>query len=87
MSPVYQIFNMITAKEDRAVPFPYPKRAIAGLPKSARERSYPVGNRPFAQNLLKISNQLTAYSVNFLVKGDLKASRISVFGTPNSTNS
>jgi hypothetical protein len=30
------------------MPFPYPKRAIARLPKSARDRSYPVGNRPFA---------------------------------------
>ncbi|MEG5019557.1 hypothetical protein QUB20_26970 [Microcoleus sp. B4-C2] len=34
MSPVYQIFNIITAKDDRAVPFPYPKRAIGRLPKS-----------------------------------------------------
>lgn len=42
---------------------------------------------PVSQKLLKISNQLTAYSVNFLVKGDLKASTISVFDTPSSTNS
>jgi hypothetical protein len=27
---------MITAKEDRAVPFPYPKRAIGRLPKVER---------------------------------------------------
>jgi len=36
VSPVYQIFNMITAKEDRAVRFPYAKRAIARLPKVER---------------------------------------------------
>jgi hypothetical protein len=36
VSPVYQIFNIITAKEDRAVPFPYPKRAIGRLPKVDR---------------------------------------------------
>jgi len=36
VSPVYQIFNMITAKEDRAVPFPYAKRAIGRLPKVDR---------------------------------------------------
>ncbi|MEG4488302.1 hypothetical protein [Microcoleus sp. D2_18a_B4] len=40
---------MITAKEDAAVPFPYPKSAIGRLPKSARDRSYPVGNRPFTK--------------------------------------
>jgi hypothetical protein len=48
VSPVYQIFNIITAKEDTAMPFPYPKRAIGRLAKSARDRSYPVGNRPFS---------------------------------------
>jgi len=36
VSPVYQIFNIITAKEEMAVPFPYAKRAIGRLPKSAR---------------------------------------------------
>jgi len=36
VSPVYQIFNIITAKEDRAVPFPYPKRAIGPFAKFYR---------------------------------------------------